>query len=174
MQSPAVEQIADLERARLGELYLRHGPAGLRLAYLLTGDRSLAEDLVQEAFVRMAGRLAHLREPEAFNAYLRRTIVNLTGMYLRRKRLERAYLRRQESLALPPPTGPDFELREYIWRALLALPPRQRAALVLHYYEDLSERDAAEVLGCRPSTYRSLVARGMSTLRSQMRSENDG
>jgi RNA polymerase sigma-70 factor (sigma-E family) len=176
MQIPAgaVEEVADIERARLGELYLRHGPAALRLAYLLTGDPPLAEDLVQEAFVRMAGRLAHLREPEAFNAYLRRTIVNLTGMYLRRKRVERAYLRREKSLALPPPTGSDLELREYVWRALLRLPPRQRAALVLHYYEDLSERDAAEVLRCRPSTYRSLVARGMSALRTQIRSESDG
>jgi RNA polymerase sigma-70 factor (sigma-E family) len=174
MQSPAVEEIADLERARLGELYLRHGPAGLRFAYLLTGDRSLAEDLLQEAFVRMAGRLAHLREPGAFNAYLRRTIVNLTGMYLRRKRLERAYLRSQESLAPPPPGGPDVDLRDFLWRALLQLPPRQRAALVLHYYEDLSERDAAEVLRCRPSTYRSLVSRGMSALRTQIRSESDG
>jgi RNA polymerase sigma-70 factor (sigma-E family) len=175
MTAGGVEEIADLERARLGELYLRHGPSGLRLAYLLTGDRQLAEDLVQEAFVRMAGRLAHLREPEAFNAYLRRTIVNLTGMHLRRRRVERAYLRREESLASPEqPAGPDLELREYLWRTLLRLPPRQRAALVLHYYEDLSERDAAEVLHCRPSTYRSLVARGMSALRTQIRSEGDG
>jgi RNA polymerase sigma-70 factor (sigma-E family) len=176
MQMPAavVGDIAELERARLGALYLRHGPSGLRLAYLLTGDKQLAEDLVQEAFVRMAGRLAHLREPEAFNAYLRRTIVNLTGMHMRRKRVERAYLRREQSLALPEELdGPDFEVREYIWRALLRLPPRQRAALVLHYYEDLSERDAAEVLGCRPSTYRSLVSRGMSALRAQIRSESD-
>ena len=153
MTAGGVEEIADLERARLGELYLRHGPSGLRLAYLLTGDRQLAEDLVQEACVRMAGRLAHLREPEAFNAYLRR----------------------EESLASPEqPAGPDLELREYLWRTLLRLPPRQRAALVLHYYEDLSERDAAEVLHCRPSTYRSLVARGMSALRTQIRSEGDG
>ena len=165
---------ADLERARLGELYLRHGPAALRLAYLLTGERALAEDLVQDAFVKLAGRLAHLREPEAFNAYLRRTIVNLHGMYLRRKRVERTYLRREEAFASPPPDVPAIDLREYLWRALLLLPARQRAALVLHYYEDLTEADAADVLGCRPGTYRSLVARGMRTLRTRIRSEGDG
>jgi DNA-directed RNA polymerase specialized sigma24 family protein len=58
-------------RGALGELYVRHAPEGIRLAYLLTGDRALAEDLVQEAFARFDGRLHSLRKPEAFGAYLR-------------------------------------------------------------------------------------------------------
>jgi RNA polymerase sigma factor (sigma-70 family) len=78
----------------LAELYERHAPAAGRLAYLLTGDRTLAEDLVQEAFVRVVGRFRHLRVPDAFEAYLRRTIVNLHTSQLRRKRIERAYLER--------------------------------------------------------------------------------
>ncbi|HEX5951155.1 MAG TPA: sigma-70 family RNA polymerase sigma factor, partial [Actinomycetota bacterium] len=74
----------------LAELYVRHGPAAQRLAFLLTGDRAQAEDLVQEAFVRVVGRFGHLRVPDAFAAYLRRTIVNLHTSQLRRRRLERA------------------------------------------------------------------------------------
>jgi RNA polymerase sigma factor (sigma-70 family) len=62
---------------RLEDLYVRNAPGALRLAYFLTGNRELAEDLVQEAFVRVAGRFRHLRMPDAFDAYLRRTIVNL-------------------------------------------------------------------------------------------------
>ena len=70
---------ASLERSRLSELYVRHAPEGIRLAYLLTGDRALAEDLVQEAFARFVGRLGHLRHPDAFASYLRSTIVNLSS-----------------------------------------------------------------------------------------------
>src|SRR6266487_3208486 len=91
------------ETGRLGELYLRHADAAARLAYLLTRDHALAEDLVQEAFVRLAGRLLHLRDPEAFDAYLRRTVVNLSNSYFRRKRVERAYVARAHGATDAPP-----------------------------------------------------------------------
>lgn len=87
-------QVTEAEGGRLAELYVSHAAEAIRLAYVLTGDRQLAEDLVQDAFVKLAGRLAHLRDPGAFDSYLRRTVVNLTNSYFRRKRLERAYLRR--------------------------------------------------------------------------------
>ena len=79
----------------LADMYERSAPAGFRLAYLLTGDRTLAEDLVQEAFLRFVGRLHHLREPEAFDAYLRRTIINLSKDVFRRRAVERSYLERR-------------------------------------------------------------------------------
>src|SRR5438552_12969086 len=85
------------DSGRIGELYLRHADAAVRLAYLLTGDRALAEDLVQDAFVRLAGRLVHLRDPGAFDAYLRKTVVNLSHSYLRRKRVEGMYLKRAQA-----------------------------------------------------------------------------
>jgi RNA polymerase sigma-70 factor (sigma-E family) len=154
----------------LAELYERHAPAAGRLAYLLTGDRVLAEDLVQEAFVRLVGRFRHLRVPDAFEAYLRRTIVNLHTSQLRRRRVERAYLER-EGRREPSTTDPDMEAREELWRAVLALPPRQRAAIVLRFYEDLSERETADALGCSPSAAKSLVARAMQTLRALIESE---
>jgi RNA polymerase sigma-70 factor (sigma-E family) len=153
---------------RLGALFLRHGDGAVRLAYLLTGDRSLAEDLVQDAFVKLAGRLAHLRDPEAFDAYLRRTVVNLANSHWRRKRLERAYLERQRGRARPVPTEPDLGSRDALWRALQKLSERQRAAIVLRYYEDLSEQQVADILGCRQGTVKSLVSRGLDVLRGEV------
>src|SRR2546423_15355559 len=82
---------------RLGELYRRHAPEAVRLAYLLTGDRALAEDLMQEAFVRGFGRFRDLRNPDAFGAYLRPTIVNLSRSHFRRAKVERAYVAREAS-----------------------------------------------------------------------------
>jgi DNA-directed RNA polymerase specialized sigma24 family protein len=77
---------------RLGELYERSAPGGYRLAFLLTGDPMLAEDLVQEAFVRFVSRLDHLRDPGAFDGYLRRTIVNLSKNVPRRRAVERSHI----------------------------------------------------------------------------------
>src|SRR5437763_10570377 len=94
MLSSSVDRVAAPDTGRLGELYLLHADAAVRLGYLLTGDRALAEDLVQDAFVRLAGRLVHLRDPGAFDAYLRRTVVNLSRSHFRRKKVERAYLER--------------------------------------------------------------------------------
>lgn len=156
---------------RLTELYIRHGPAAQRLAFLLTGDRAQAEDLVQESFVRVVGRFGHLRVPDAFGAYLRRTIVNLHTSHLRRKRLERAWLERERRPAAPPPIATEVGAREELWRAVLALPPRQRAAVVLRFYEDLSERETADVLHCSPAAAKALVARAMETLRAEIRKD---
>src|SRR5213080_2978600 len=94
MLTSDMDRRAATDTGRLGELYLRHADAAVRLAYLLTGDRALAEDLVQDAFVRLAGRLVHLRDPGAFDAYLRQTVVNLSRSHFRRKKVERAYLER--------------------------------------------------------------------------------
>ena len=156
---------------RLTELYVRHGPAAQRLAFLLTGDRAQAEDLVQEAFVRVVGRFGHLRVPDAFATYLRRTIVNLHTSQLRRKRLERAWLAHERHAVAPPSTMPEMGAREDLWRIVLTLPPRQRAAVVLRFYEDLSERETAEVLRCSPAAAKALVARAMETLRAEIRKD---
>src|SRR6266576_4362892 len=88
--------VTDAPGGRLAELYVRHAAEATRLAYLLTGDRQLAEDLVQDAFVKLAGRLVHLRDPGAFHAYLRRTVVNLSNSHFRRRKVERAYLEREQ------------------------------------------------------------------------------
>jgi len=151
--------------SRLAEVYERSAPAGFRLAYLLTGDRALAEDLVQEAFLRFVGRLHHLRDPEAFDAYLRRTIINLSKDVFRRRAVERSYLEQRSAEVSEGHIDRDVAAYESMRTALLSLPPRQRAAIVLRYYEDLHESEIADLLRCRPATVRSLVARGLEALR---------
>jgi RNA polymerase sigma-70 factor (sigma-E family) len=174
MLNTRVERLAAGDIGRLGDLYLRHADAAVRLAYLLTGDGALAEDLVQDAFVRLAGRLAHLRDPGAFEAYLRKTVVNLSRSHFRRRRVERSYVERARGAAEAQAaawTDRPFEDRDELWVALRRLTPRQRAAIVLRFYEDLSERRVAELLSCRPGTVKSLVARGLETLRNEMRGD---
>ena len=155
-----------IEGGVLAELYARHAGEALRLAYLLTGDAPLAEDLVQDAFVRLAGRLLHLRDPGGFHAYLRTTVVNLARSHFRRRAVERRFIARQ---AEPRPVEqPDLSDREALRRALLALPIRQRTAVVLRYFEDLSEAQTAELMRCRRPAVKSLVSRGMSALRATL------
>ena len=151
---------------RLDELYRQHAPDAGRLGYLLTGDRALAEDLVQEAFVRMFGRFRDLRNPDAFGAYLRKTVVNLSRSHFRRMRVERAYLQREAGA--PQPGSPQLGAREEMWQRLLGLPERQRAAIVLRYYEDLSEAETADTMRCPVGTVKSLVSRGIERLRQGM------
>ncbi|HVL88829.1 MAG TPA: sigma-70 family RNA polymerase sigma factor [Actinomycetota bacterium] len=154
---------------RLERLYVRHAGPAIRLAYLLCGDRHLAEDLVQDAFVRLAGRFADLRDADAFQAYLRRTVINQAKMHGRRRNLERRRLEELSTRPAPHATDTDSVAdRATLRAALLALPYRQRAAIVLRYYADLSEAQAAEALGCGPAALRSLVARGMQTLREKV------
>ena len=166
--------LVEPDRGTMAELYARHVPAGVRLAYLLTGDRQQAEDLAHEAFVRCVGRFAHLRAREAFDGYLRRSIVNLHTSGVRRKYVEREWLRREgPRVARATSTLPDVSARQDLWRALGTLPSRQRAALVLRYYEDLSERDTAAVLGCSLAAVKSLVARGSEALRAGIAEGDD-
>jgi RNA polymerase sigma-70 factor (sigma-E family) len=153
-------------RSRLAEEYVRSAPGGIRLAYLLTGDRVLAEDLVQEAFVRFVGRFRFLHHPDDVDAYLRRTIVNLSKNHFRRRAIERAYLEREGPRIEDASAGPDVATHDTLRSALLRLPLRQRTALVLRYYEDLPDATIAELLGCRQATVRSLVSRGLEALRT--------
>jgi RNA polymerase sigma-70 factor (sigma-E family) len=151
----------------LDELYRAHAPEALRLAYLLTGERTLAEDLVQDAFVKVLGRFHDLRNRDAFWWYLRRTIVNLARSQFRRRRVERAWFERQRPDDVVP-AADDLGERDRLQRALMTLRPEQRAAIVMRFYEDLSEADTALALGVAPGTVKSLVSRGMDRLRAEL------
>jgi DNA-directed RNA polymerase specialized sigma24 family protein len=147
------DHVADGASAdRLGVLYEEHAPDALRLAWLLTGDRAVAQDLVQDAFVKMAGRLHHLRRQEAFGAYLRVTVVNLARMRGRRLKVERDYLARHQADLREQHRDPDVADAESLRR----------------FYEDLPDEATAQVLGCRQATVRSLIHRGLGTLRSEL------
>jgi RNA polymerase sigma-70 factor (sigma-E family) len=155
-------------RHSLADLYERTAPGAVRLAYLLTGDRSVAEDITQDAFVRVSGHLAHLRVGGAFDAYLRRAVVNLAKNHFRRKAVERAFLERERPTTTSPSHEQPLVEREATMEALARLPQRQRAAIVLRFYEDLSEDAIAQILRCRNGTVRSLVTRGVQALRADI------
>lgn len=162
---------ARTEPRGLADLYERNAPGALRLAYLITSDAELAQDITQEAFARVAGRFRHLRSPDAFNAYLHRTVVNLCNSHFRHQRVVRAALEREAGLATRTIDDPDVSLREELRSALRHLPARQRTALVLHYYEDLSEDQLADAMRCSVSAARALVARGKQSLRTMIGSD---
>ncbi|WP_238007138.1 SigE family RNA polymerase sigma factor [Dactylosporangium sp. AC04546] len=148
--------------------YRARTPALLRTAYLLTGDRHLAEDLVQDALARTHRSWRKLRDGGNPEAYARQVMYHLQVSRWRRKRVA-------ESLPgeLPEPhDGRDHAGaaadRLALRKALLALPTRQRAALVLRYFEDCTEAEAAELLGCRIGTLKSHTARGLAALRKAL------
>jgi RNA polymerase sigma-70 factor (sigma-E family) len=136
-----------------------HGSGLLRLGLALTGNRHDAEDLVQTALMRTALRWSSVQEPAP---YVRRTMVRLHINW--RSRL-RARLSSEPLPDLPAPPV-DSDTRLVVWRALAALPPRQRAVLVLRYYEDLSEADIAATLGVSRGTVKSTTSRALEKLRS--------
>lgn len=151
---------------RLGDLYDEHAQSALRLAYLLTHDEDAAEDVCQEAFARLGARLGRLRDPDRAAGYLFRIVVNLSRGYGRRVSRSRAVEARLRGGVAPAPAEPFPD--DAVTRALLRLPPRQRAAIFFRYFEDLSERQTAEVLGSTVGAVRSLTFRAMETLRRDL------
>lgn len=152
-------------RGRFEDLYAAHGRDAVRLGYLLTGNAAEAEDLAQEAFVRLLGRFTDLRRPEVFRTYLMRTVTNLARSRFRRAEVERRHL--HELVAPASVEAPEIEARDELVGALAGLPHRQRAALVLRYCEDLSEQQTAEVLDTSVKAVKGLVTRGLAALRAE-------
>ena len=144
----------------------------LSFAHVLTGDRHDAEDVVQTALAATALGWHRLRSKENPEGYVRRAIVTT---HLNRQR-RRPWLERPTG-EVPEPTDPGpggaegLDERDAMWRVLATLPPRQRAVLVLRYYEDLSEADIADVLGCSRGTVKSQAAKALERLRQSFAPE---
>ena len=153
-------------REGLRRAFEEHYARLFRLCLLLSGHRELAEDIVQDVFVRAAARLETLTPPET-GPYLRKTAVNVWRNRLRRRALER---RTPWRSVAPTAESPEavVEERERLWPAVLRLPARQRACVVLRYYEDLSEQETARVLGCSVGTVKSQTSRALARLRERM------
>ncbi|MDG6108310.1 SigE family RNA polymerase sigma factor [Dactylosporangium aurantiacum] len=140
-------------------------PALLRYAVMLTGDPHLAEDVVQETMVRAHAEWGRVSRADVPDRYVKRMVTNT---YLGWRR--RAWFHRSVPVAeLPERAIPDpaesSVVRQELWARLGKLPARQRAAVVLRYYEDLDDASIAEILGCSLSTVRSLVFRAIEELR---------
>jgi RNA polymerase sigma-70 factor (sigma-E family) len=138
----------------------------VRIAYLLVGDHGHAEDLVQIALVRTHRNWHRIERRDAPEVYVRKALVNLANSHWRRR------LRRREhpSEYVPEQATPDHteltDRRDELWSALQALPPRMRAVLVLRYFEDLSEAQVADALGCSTGSVKSQASRGLARLRA--------
>lgn len=152
------------DEAEFREYMAARWPALLRTAYLLTGDRYLAEDLAQSALEKTALAWSKVRRADDVHAYVRRILVNTHLSLFRRKRVAEF-----ASGAVPEVSSADSSqqvaLRDELLKALATLPKRQCAVVVLRYWEDLSEVQTAELMGCSVGTVRSQAHRALAKLR---------
>jgi RNA polymerase sigma-70 factor (sigma-E family) len=140
------------------EFVVDHVDDLLRTAYLIVWDEAEAEDLVQECLLKVARRWPRVRRMEQPRAYARRILAR------RRSELESGAA--ANPIAVDP--LPEFDTRAELLQALGQLPARQRAVLVLRYFNDLTEAQVAEVLGCPPGTVKSSASRGLARLREAL------
>ena len=154
------------------ELYSLHYRALVRLAALLVRDTPTAEEVVQDSFVAMHGGWQRLRDAEKALAYLRQAVVNRSRSVLRHRTVV------DKNLQKAPPDMPSAEHgalvlleRSAVVAALRGLPDRQREALVLRYYADLSEAEIATAMGISRGAVKSHTARGMAALRNALEQE---
>jgi RNA polymerase sigma-70 factor (sigma-E family) len=151
--------------AHFVEFMEQHTDSLLTTAYLLTRDRTAAEELLQDALVALYPQWQKVLTADSGVAYVRRSLVN---RFLNQRRRSGTEL----PLAELPETGsrPDFTVgvadREQVRQALAGLPDRQRAAVVLRYYYDYPDQQIADALGCRIGTARSLISRALAGLRA--------
>ncbi|MCW2607476.1 MAG: polymerase, sigma-24 subunit, subfamily [Frankiales bacterium] len=148
-------------------------PALLRTAYLLTGSRADAEDLLQTSLAKTYLAWGRIRDREAVDGYARRVMVNTQTSFWRRRRVDE-----RATEELPEPGSgrdltADLDLHDALWTALSGLPRRQRAAVVLRYYEDLSEAETAAVLGVSVGTVKSTTSRALAKLRDDSSLRDD-
>ncbi len=147
----------------LRRAYVAHWATLVRLCMLLTGDEATAEDIVQEVFTRARARIGELPVKEVY-PYLRQSTVNGWRNVLRHQRGERRAATKLGCVEAHDPAG-DVGERDAMWGNILRLPPRQRAVVVLRFYEDLPDRAIAQLLGCTQVTVRSQAKRGLAKLR---------
>jgi RNA polymerase sigma-70 factor (sigma-E family) len=159
------------DRAEFSDFALARSGALQRAAYLMVGDAQLAQDLVQEALTKTYVAWPRLRDPRNAEAYCRKAITTTAISWFRRK----AWNNERPTELLPEGEGQGLAGHEAtiaehdaVWRALRTLPPRQRAALVLRYYEDLTEAQTAAAMGCAVGTVKSQVSAGLAKLREAL------
>ena len=171
-QRLAVGTDADDRDKRVGELFDRHYPGLCRLAFLIVGDRVQAEEVVMDAFMRTFASWGRIRDLDHSEAYLRRAVVNLSRTRARRRHTEE---RSNAAVAHQPmkPAGGEPERDLVVWEAVRGLPHRQRAAVVLRYYEDLPEADIADVLGCTIGTVKSQLSKARAALAQALDEEEE-
>lgn len=148
----------------LALLYEAHHASLVRLAHLLTGSISTGEEVVQDSFIKVHNTSRVIADP---SAYLRRVVVNESHTRSRRRTVESAKLRLIGHRRQLEPLDVADHIDE-TWHEVIQLPSKQRAVLVLRFYEDLSTTDTAEILGIPEGSVKSLVHRGLKRLRERL------
>jgi RNA polymerase sigma-70 factor (sigma-E family) len=161
------------DRADFAEFVAARSPALQRAAYLMVGDVALAQDLVQEALTKTYVAWPRLRDKGNAEAYTRKAITTTAIGWFRRRSWKG-----EQATGWTPETAvaghdDDVTRSEWLWQALMTLPARQRAAIVLRYYEDLTEAQTAEAMGCARGTVKSQVSAGLSKLRERLGPDAD-
>ncbi|MCZ7529712.1 MAG: SigE family RNA polymerase sigma factor [Acidimicrobiia bacterium] len=165
---PAQQPVEVVTRDRdrlLSELYQEHYRSLVRLAVVLLDRRELAEEVVQEAFIKLHGKLDRVKDQSRIDAYLRSIVMNLARSRMRRRMVARKHP--PEPMLDAPGADADIDLRDdqrEVVDALRSLPARQRDCLVLRYYQELSEAEIAETLGISKGSVKTHTSRGMAAL----------
>lgn len=151
----------------VADLFDRHYAPTCRLAYAILGDAPLAEEIVMEALLKTFSGWGRLRDPERADAYLRRSVVNLCRSKIRRKAIEsrvNATIHHRDERKAPDWDPERHETSRLVWNAVVDLPERQRACVVLRYFEDLPESEIAEILECSVGTVKSQLSKARAKL----------
>ncbi len=159
---------SDAERDReIAALFNRHYAPMCRLAFVILGDAALAEEIVMEALLKTFSGWRRIRELDRSDAYLRRAVVNLCRSKIRRKVVEarvNAAVHHRDESRVPDWTPERHAVSNVVWDAVRRLPERQRACVVLRYYEDMPEAQIAEVLDCSVGTVKSQLSKARAKL----------
>ncbi|MEP9363964.1 SigE family RNA polymerase sigma factor [Nocardioides sp. CN2-186] len=157
------------------EFFRATWPRLFRTAYAVAGDAASAEDALQVAYARAYASWRRIRSVDHPEAYVRRIVVNeIIGTR------RRGWWQRERPHASPEPPGsvasPELGVvdRAAVWEAVRTLPPRQRAVIVLRYYEDLSEQEIAAALGCSAGTVKSQASAALANLRRRAAELSNG
>lgn len=154
--------VVTTEPDELGVLLQHHYARLVRTGYLLTGDRGAAADLAQDTCVRALTKRRAVLRADHPQAYLRQVLINEFLSKRRQRRLQEVLMADLPEHGYSTDAATD---RDELRRLLVSLPARQRAAVVLRHYEDMSEAGVAELLGCSIGNVKSLTSRGLAALR---------
>lgn len=151
----------------VAELFDRHYAPLCRLAYVILGDAALAEEIVMESLLKTFTGWGRLRDVDRIDAYLKRAVINLCRSKIRRKMIEarvNSVIHHRDELKAPDWDPERHETGRLVWEAVAQLPERQRACVVLRYFEDLPEAEIAEILDCSVGTVKSQLSKARAKM----------
>jgi RNA polymerase sigma-70 factor (sigma-E family) len=156
--------MSDQADAEFRDFMAARWPSLVRLSYGLTGDQALAEDLAQTALVKAYSSWSRVRKADSPDAYVRRIVINANSSRMRSRRFSEHLMPALPERGAPDETG-QHDDRSVLVAALMTLPTRQRAVVVLRYWLDLTETQVAATLGCSAGTVKSQASRALAKLR---------